>query len=169
MLKSIPENLNHVSLKDTQSKLERLWLGGNPVQCDCDMVWLISWLNNTRVCGNRLVQDYQEIICTGGPLDGIPVYKLTRVQMGCYPKKVATWIIVVSSVTGGLMLIAVVLVILAYQHWVLIRWLMYKHFDKLVGNPDRMEDLTDMEYDAFLSYRLELFLFVLFRHKARHK
>ncbi len=136
--------------------LQKLWLGGNPVQCDCNMLWLISWLNNTRVSGQRLVQDYQDVICTGGEWDGIPVYKLNQVKMGCYPDKVATWIIVVSSAIGGLILITVIIVITVYQHWILVRWWMYKHFDKLIGNPDKMEDLTGMEYDAFLSYRLTI-------------
>ncbi len=151
-LKIIPGIFNETGWKRSDS-IKKILLSGNPVQCDCDMLWLISWLNNTRVSGQRLVQDYEDVICTGGQWDGTPVYKLDKVKMGCYPKKVPTWIIVVSSVVGALMLITVILVIIVYQHWILVRWFMYKHFDRLIGNPDKMEDLTDMEYDAFLSYR----------------
>ena len=150
-LKRIPKQFNETT-SWKRHNLEKLWLGGNPVQCDCDMLWLISWLNNTRVSGNRLVQDYQDVICKGGNVDGIPVYKLTRVQMGCYPEKVAMWIIIVSSVVGGLLLISVIVAILIHRKWNAVRWIIYKNFDKLLGNPDRNEDIQNTEFDAFLSY-----------------
>ncbi len=146
-LAKIPKKFNQ-----TISHLKELWLGGNPVQCDCDMLWLISWLNNTRVSGQRLVQDYQDVICTGGKLDGTPVYKLNQVQMGCYPEKVATWIIVVSSVIGSLLLLSVIVILIIHRKWNAVRWIIYKNFDKLLGNPDRNEDLDNTEFDAFLSY-----------------
>ncbi len=165
-LRIIPTKFNETGWK-LSDNIKKILLGGNPVQCDCDMLWLISWLNNTRVSGQRLVQDYQDVICTGGQWDGIPVYRLDKVKMGCYPKKVVTWIIVVSSVIGGLMLITVILVIIVYRQRTLVRWWMYKRFDKLIGNPDKMEDLTDMEYDAFLSYRFVSALNILVVHSAK--
>ncbi len=143
----IPAKLNN-----SIGQLESLWLGGNPVQCDCDMQWLISWLNSTRVSGNRLVQDHQDVICTGGKLDGIPVYKLTRVQIGCYPDRVARWIIVVSSVTGGVLLLSVILILIVHRKWNAVRWIIYKNLDKLLGDVDRNEVIENTEFDAFLSY-----------------
>ncbi len=116
------------------------------------MLWLISWLNNTRVSGQRLVQDYQDVICTGGKLDGTPVYTLNRVRMGCYPHKVERWIIVVACIVSGLILIFVLVTIIIHRKWNAVRWIIYKNFDKLLGDPDRNEDLENMEFDAFLSY-----------------
>ncbi len=139
-------------LNQTIGKLDKLWLSGNPVKCDCDMLWLISWLNNTRVSGQRLVQDYQDIICTGGKLDGNPVYKVDKVKLGCYPEIVARWIIVVSSVTSGLILITVIVTIIIHRKWNAVRWILYKNFDKLLGDPDRNEILDNMQFDAFLSF-----------------
>ncbi len=116
------------------------------------MLWLISWLNDTRVSGKRLVQDYQDVICTGGKLNGTPVYTLSRVKMGCYPKKVARWIIAVSSISSGLILISVIMAIIVHRKWNAVRWIVYKNFNKLLGDPDRNEDLDSMEFDAFLSF-----------------
>ncbi len=75
-----------------KSKVEELWLGGNPIQCDCDMLWLITWLNNTRVSGRRRVKDYQDVICTGGQLDGTLVYKIVKVKtQQRHPSKFKLW------------------------------------------------------------------------------
>ncbi len=151
-LKKIPEKLRETAILENSTKLDKLLLAGNPVQCDCDMLWLISWFNNTRVSGKRLVQDYQDVICTGGEFDGTPVYKLDKVKMGCYPKKVAAWIIVVSSVIGCLFLISVIIAIMIHRKWNAVRWIIFKNFDKLLGDPDRNEDHENIEFDAFLSY-----------------
>ena len=150
-LQIIPYMFNE-TISQQKTTLKKLYFGGNPVKCDCDMLWLISWLNNTRVSGERLVQDYQDVICTGGILDGIPVYKLDKVKMGCYPEKVATWIVVAASIIGGLLLMSVIIAIIIHRKWNAIRWIIYKNFDKILGDPDRKEDIENIEFDAFLSY-----------------
>ena len=150
-------NLDRIprAFESSNNSIEKLWLARNQVICDCDMVWVIDWIENSISAGGPL-QDYQDVMCTGGKWDGTPVYKLDKVKMGCYPYKMATWIIAVSSAVSGLTaVLCVVLFITAYRKRILLRWLMYKHFGKLIG-PDKMEDLTDMEFDAFLSYRYDL-------------
>ncbi len=151
-LKQIPQKFGEITNTRNDNSLKELWLGGNPVQCDCDMLWLIPWLNNTRVSGRRLVHDYQDVICTGGKWNGTPVYKLDKVKMGCYPKKIAMWIIVVSSVVGSVAILFVIIAITIHRKWNAVRWIIYKNFDKLLGDPDRNEDIENMEFDAFLSY-----------------
>ncbi len=140
-------------LNRTLGKLTTLWLSGNPVHCDCGMLWLISWLNNTRVSGKRVVQDYQDVICKGGKLDGIPVYKLDKIHMGCYPETMPTVVIVFASVISGLILVSMILVITIHRRWNAVRWIIYKNFNRLIGISDRdTEMIENMQFDAFLSY-----------------
>ncbi len=146
-LKEIP-----IIFNSTTGRLQQLWLGGNPVRCDCNMLWLIPWLNSTQVSGKRLVQDYKDVICSGGQWDGTPVYILDKVRMGCYPRQVARWIIVVSSTIGSVVLISVVVILTIWWKRNALRWIIYKNFDRLIGNPDENEDLEGIEFDAFLSF-----------------
>ncbi len=145
-LTQIPHTFNKLA-----RNLKRLWIGGNPINCECDMLWLASWFNNTIVSDQRLVQDYQDVICTGGKLDGTPVYRLSSVAMGCYPKKADIWIIR-CSITSGLLLLSVIVVVILHRKWNAVRWIVYKNFDKLLGDPDRNEKINETEFDAFLSY-----------------
>ncbi len=150
-------NLTKISIiwKTHGSHLEKVWLGGNPIQCHCDMLWTMDWLQNaTGTSGHRLVQDYQDVICATRPQRGTPVYKLNRVTMGCYPKHTPIWIITTSSSVGGVILILVIGIIFVHRNRKLARWLIYKNFDKLLGDPDRNEDITDKQFDAFISFRL---------------
>ncbi len=134
--------------------LERLWLGGNPMHCHCDMLWMMSWIENaTGASGQRLVQDYQDVICAMGPETGTPVYKLDKVKMKCYPKDMPIWIIIGASALSASALIIVITIVLLHRYRRLIRWLIYKNFDKLLGDPDRNEDVTDKQFDAFISFR----------------
>ncbi len=113
--------------KTQSSDVERLWLGGNPIACDCDMLWMMNWLqNSTGATGHRLVRDYEDVICASGPQAGTPVYKLNRVKMGCYPKHIPIWIIVTASSVGGVVLFAVIGIIFVHRHRRLVRWLIYK-------------------------------------------
>ncbi len=147
-------HLEHIPImfNRTIGRLQKLWLGQNPVECNCKMMWLISWLNNTRASGQRLVQDYQDVICTGGKWDGIPVYKLSPVKMGCYSKMIPKWIILVSCITSGVILVSVIVIIIIHRKWNAVRWIIYKNFDKLLGDLDRNENIENMEFDSFLSY-----------------
>ncbi len=132
--------------------LEKLWLAGNPIQCDCSMIWLIDWISNAVAhSGERLVQDYQSITCGPGQQAGTPIYKLNRVEMGCFPKHLPAETVTILSIFGGFVLLCLIVIILVYKNRVLVRWLLYKHFGKLIGL-DGNENLDNMLYDAFLSY-----------------
>ena len=152
-LKLAENNLTEISQKFKSNYLERLWLAGNPIRCRCDMVWMIDWLPNARApSGGRLVQDYQDVKCGPGLQAGTPVYKLNRVDMGCFPKRIPTLTIKFLAIYGGIILLLFGGMLLIYRKRVLVRWLVYKHFGTLIGG-DSEENLNDMEYDAFLSYR----------------
>ncbi len=138
----IPSRFNSVS-----NKLEKIWLGENPIQCKCEMVWLIEWLTK------GLVQDYEEVICTQGRNIGTPVYKLDAVHMKCYPRNVPIWFVIVCSAVTGCGLILAALMIGISYYWNIIRWIIYDKFDKIVGDPYKNEDITDKVFDVFLTYR----------------
>ncbi len=149
-------NLTSISKmwKTDSDHLERLWLGGNPIDCNCDMLWAMDWLENaTGASGHRLVQDYQNVICATGPEAGTPVYKINRVKMECYPKHTPMWIIITACSVGGVILCIVVSILLIHRQWRLFRWLIYKNFDKLIGDRDRNEAIVDRQFDAFISFR----------------
>ncbi len=62
-------------------------------------------------------------------------------------------------VTGGGTVIFVVLLLFTYHKWVLVRWLVYKYTGKLIGGDKHIQDLSGIEYDAFLSYRYSATLY----------
>ncbi len=140
--------------KTLNSHLDKLWLGGNPIKCTCDSIWMMDWLeNSTGASGQRLVQDYQNVICASGAEIGTPVYKINRIKMKCYPQKIPVWIVSTASSISGIVLCVVVILLLIHKHRRQIRWLIYKNFDKIIGNPEPNEDVTDRQFDAFISFR----------------
>ena len=148
-------NLTEISqtFSSKSNHLERLWLAGNPIHCGCNMIWMIDWIGNaTAPSGGRLVQDYQDVICGPGLQAGTPVYKLNRVDMGCFPKHLPSSTIIILAAFGGFIIFGLAVLTLLHKNRVRVRWLMYKHFGTLIG-ADNEENLNDMEYDAFLSYR----------------
>ena len=82
-LKAFPKNLDGTNFS-------KVYLAGNPIDCNCQMLWFASWLNATEPRSeNRIVKDYKQVVCAGGQWNGTQVYKLNAKQMGCYPKIIA--------------------------------------------------------------------------------
>ena len=82
-LSHFPKALSDVSSLD-------IYLAGNPVDCNCEMLWFVEWLNTTNNrTDTRPVKDYKGIRCSGGNWNGFPVYKLNQVVMGCIPSVLA--------------------------------------------------------------------------------
>ena len=66
-----------------------VYLAGNPIDCNCEMLWFANWVNTTDPHSeNRIVKDYKQVVCTGGKWNGTQVYELSAEQMGCDPKRV---------------------------------------------------------------------------------
>ena len=78
-LKALPKTLNGTSFS-------QVYLAGNPIDCNCQMLWFADWLNTTEP---RIVQDYRKVLCNGGQWNGTQVYKLSAEQMGCQSKILA--------------------------------------------------------------------------------
>ena len=81
-LKSFPKTLDGTNFS-------QVYLAGNPIDCNCQMLWFAIWLNATDPDSEiRIVKDYKQVLCTGGEWNGTQVYKLSAEQMGCYPKNI---------------------------------------------------------------------------------
>ena len=141
-------------IKSTTNHLTELWLGGNPIECNCSMTWMIDFLTNSSLpSGDNLVKDYMDVICADSVYYGTPVYALNPVKMGCYPRnKKPIWIITAASLIGA----GVLFVLIIYDRRARVRWLIYKYFGILIGGDKRIQDMSGIEYDAFLSYRYSL-------------
>ena len=138
------------------SHLETIWLSGNHFHCDCEMTWMIGWLNNfTTHSGKHIIYDYQEIKCYSGLMVGKPIYKLNEVEMGCFPAKLTLWQKVGIGLGSGISnLIIITLVIWMLKKSREFKFFMY-YYLKLdtVPKDDKDENVDNMEYDAFFCYR----------------
>ncbi len=125
----------------------KVWLAGNPLKCSCEMVWLINWLATD---GKQIVKDYEEVTCRKGRQIGQPIYLLKPLDMGCYPRN--TSLFITMSLLGGVvtfLMITMGLIVRSSD----FRWLIYRNFGQLVGDPDKDEEIDAMVFDAFVSFR----------------
>ena len=136
--------------------LENIWLAGNPFHCNCEMTWMIGWINNfTTSSGEHTVVDYQDVKCHSGMMIGTPIYKLKEVEMGCFPNRMTLRQKVGIGMGSGI----AILLIITLVTWILKRSREFKFFMyyylKLdtVPKDDKDEYVENMEYDAFFCYR----------------
>ncbi len=133
----------------------KIWLGNNPFLCNCDMLWMISWLANaTLPSGEHIVADYKNVTCSNGIYKGNQIFKLNRVDMGCYPHRMPSWEIALLAIVGILLVTFCVIMFLVFKRWNEVKFWMYKHFD-ILDKRDKDEDLEGIKFDALLSYRYQ--------------
>ena len=135
--------------------LEKIWLSGNPFHCNCDMTWMIGWLNNfTTPSREHIIVDYDQLKCYSGKMIGLPIFALNKVLLGCYPSNWTLWqkVGVGVGTTASLVIISILLI------WTLKKSREFKFFAyyylKLdtVPKDDKAENVDNMEYDAFFCY-----------------
>ncbi len=145
MLTSLPKGMQKL-------KNVRIRLGGNPFDCNCDMLWMISWLANTTLpSGEHLVTDYKNVTCINGDTKEKIIYQLNRVHMGCYPNRMPSWEIALLAIVGSLMIVICMAILVVFRRWKEVKFLLYKHFDIL---DKRDNDCLDgIKFDGLLSYR----------------
>lgn len=142
---------------DMLLNMQKIWLSGNPYHCDCDMTWMIQWLNTfTTPSGEHIIADFRHLKCHSGMMMGKPIHKLNDVEMGCF--SLTKWQKIVIAVSAGVaMFIIFILVAIVLKksreasffifHNLKIRSVLYWNEEK------REENLDDMKYDAYLTYR----------------
>ncbi len=125
--------------------LTKIWLNGNDFMCDCTMLWMIDWLANfTTPAKENVVQNYQNVTCANGILDGIPIYQLNRVTMGCFPDRMPSWEIALLVITGIAVIAIAFLIVILFKK---------REEIKLRLLRDKDETLEGKEFDALISYR----------------
>ena len=148
-LRSLPPEVQELN------NLDKIWLGGNPIHCDCEMTWMIDWLNNftAGLYRQHVVVDYTQVKCHSGQMKGKPIYLLNQVDMGCYPHDWTTHQKLIVGVSTGIAIIVIVIIIGLYSRRA--RFLMYYYLNlDTIPADDKNENLKDIEYDAFFCYRL---------------
>ena len=152
-LPAIPEKFK------TLKNIEKVWLGGNPFNCDCKMVWMIEWLNNFKTpTGEHKIVDYEKLFCKSGKMKNLPIYVLNDVSMGCYPPKLSpSQKVLIGIGTGVAALIIAILCTVIVRNSRNIKFLFFFYCSWC--NPfgltehNKAEKLDNMKYDAFLLYR----------------
>ena len=160
-------NLKWLDLSDNKLKrlppevqeltsLEKIWLHGNPIHRDCDMTWMIDWINKftTGIYRKHVVRDYAQLKCHSGKMRGKPIYQLNQVDMGCYPHDwtIQQKLIVGLSISIGTIIIVAMVIIGLYSRRG--RFFMYYYLKMdTIPRDDKNEDLEDIECDAFFCYR----------------
>lgn len=133
----------------TQKKFDEIYLSGNPFDCNCQMTWMITWLNNQ----SGIVKDYRQIKCGNGRFKDIPVHVLTDVALGCFPH---TWSTAQKAgVAVGIVVIitAFVVVMIIMRRSREVKFLMYYYMRlDTVPSDDKTEMIEDKEFDAFFCY-----------------
>ena len=148
-LKRLPPEVQELT------SLEKVWLRGNPIHCDCSMTWMIGWMNKfIPVTGERIVVDHAQVKCHSGKMRRTPIYQLNKVEMGCYPH---VWtlqqkLIVGLSVSIGCIIIVALVIIGLYSKRGRFMLYYYLKMDT-IPQDDKNEDLENIEYDAFFCYR----------------
>ena len=132
----------------TIQSLQSISLAGNKFACNCDMTWMIDWFKTRTSGGQRIVKDYDRIVCDGKRTE---IYKLKPEIMGCYPHNLSFTEKLTIGIFGTLIIAIVIIIVAISRRWNEVKWLMYLHFDILDKN-DKKENLLDKKYDVFLSY-----------------
>ena len=144
MFTILPKELQHLE------GLEAVFLADNPIRCNCDMLWLISWMNKFLPDGTRIVRDYTKVKCSN---TGKQIYKLTAVEMGCFPKELTSWQIAILGVGVGIILLVIIAIIVVAKKWNEVKWFLFSRFNIRDKRDDDVNTLEGMKWDAMISYR----------------
>ena len=148
-LKRLPPEVQELT------NLEKVWLRGNPIDCDCDMTWMIGWINKfIPTTKERIVVDHTKVKCHSGKMRGQPIFKLNEVDLACYPHDwtLQQKLIVGLSISTGIIVIVTMVIVGLYSTRGQFFMYYYLKIDT-IPRDDKNEDLEDIEYDAFFCYR----------------
>ena len=157
------------------SSLKRLKLSKNPLQCNCENMWMKDWLNSSAI-----IEDSLNIICTLPSGEEIQLIDMNPEDMNCplLDKMANLWKILglfyliclslmsyfqhivgikntylISCFSAILILVLLIPIIILCRKWEAIKFWMFIQFGfKFKDKDEKMENLKDMDYDAFVNY-----------------
>ena len=135
-------------------QLDKIWLSHNPYHCDCEMTWMMKWLNTyTTPSGQHVVVDYNKLICESGLMKGRVISTLTAVEMGCFPRELTVLQKVGIAIGAGvaLVMIGVLLFIIARRSRK-VQFFLFNTFNLNTITDDKHEDIDKFRYDAFFCF-----------------
>ena len=144
-LTNLPRSISKIT------SLQVVKLSGNNFTCNCHMTWMIDWFKDRTQTGQRIVEDYDRIVCANGKMKGKKIYQLKPEDMGCY-NELSTPEKLTIGIFGTLIVLIVIFIIAVGRRWNEVKWLLYLHFN-ILDKSDRNENLDDKKYDAFIAYR----------------
>ncbi len=134
--------------------VSEMYLSGNPLVCDCKMIWMIKWLNELNNSTNtNLVRDFREVKCDNDKFKGIPIIYISEVLMGCFPSRWTTGQKV--GIGTGIVLFGIIFIItvLAMRKSREVKFLLFYYLNlNTLQKEDLNEEIDTKEYDAFLCY-----------------
>ncbi len=141
-------------------QVEEIWLGGNPIKCESEMIWMIPWLNTVHNITRKLiVKDFDEVKCSNGRFRGLPIHLLTVIKQGCYPHKLTAGQTAGVSVAGAFFVLVFCITVIVLKNPREVKFYMYYYLRlNTVPKDDKNEDVTNMEYDAFLCFWYENYI-----------
>ena len=135
--------------------LQEIFFSGNPYHCDCDMTWMIPWLNNfTTPSKEHVIVDYRDLKCQSGMMKGKPIYTLNELDMGCFSRWTLEEKVGLGIGTAVFLLIILLLVSALLKRSREVKFFM-NYYLKLdtVPKDDKDENVDNIQYDAFFCYR----------------
>ena len=141
-------NLSKNSLINLPSEIKefhgRLWIGGNNYQCNCKMLWMTKWLNNSK----ERVPDYQEVVCKQEKAIGHLIYLLTPLDMDCIPYHLASWAIILISTVIGISSSATFLTIFTMKNWKEVKFILYYYCNYFGEHDNDVNKLHNIQHDV---------------------
>ncbi len=131
----------------------KVWLHNNQFICDCDVLWMISWLaNSTLPSGEHVVQDYKKVTCSNGVLSGKPIHKLNTADLSCSSHSLPMWEIALLAVLSLVIITICVTILVLFKGRNEVRFWAFARFNILTGK-DEAENMEGIKFDGLVSYR----------------
>ncbi|XP_033096282.1 toll-like receptor 13 [Anneissia japonica] len=128
--------------------LDHIFFFTNPFQCDCDLVWFISWIHSPNV--RPYMYNLDDVVCNGPP--NLALRRLLDLD----PDSFSCSSHVVAIVVSNAVVLIIIASVLYYFRWD-IRYLhqkrkLRKQYQQLNEDVDGPPNIEGYIFDAFISY-----------------